>query len=123
MLQDFRWGCANWNPASILSLDISMRPVGSDTGGLHMPSVHYIVPETAVTTHYFAAIGRNVNIHHRHEDSRIINIALRAFTEEDEPMIRACQQLMGATDLMSLRPAILKTDSAAMQARRILDLD
>ncbi len=35
--------------------------------------------------------------------------------------MRACAELMGATDLLSLNPAILKPDASAIQARRILD--
>jgi Vanillate O-demethylase oxygenase C-terminal domain len=45
---------------------------------------------------------------------------MRAFTEEDQPMIHACQELMGTVDLFSLKPAILKTDTAAVKARRML---
>lgn len=89
-------------------------------GGVHMPSFHYIVPEPEFTTHYFAMIARDVKIDDPAEDERMIDYVMRAFTEEDEPMIRACQELMGTADLFSLKAAILKTDAPAVQARRMI---
>lgn len=110
-----------WAPGSNLNFDLALRPIGSGgKGGLHMPSYHYLVPETERTTHYFAAIARDVNINDTQEDERMIGLIYEAFTEEDAPMIRACQELMGTTDLMSLDPAVLQSDVAAMQVRRIL---
>jgi vanillate O-demethylase monooxygenase subunit len=35
-------------------------------------------------------------------------------------MLRACQSLMGTTDLFALDPVILKSDIAAIEARRTL---
>ena len=49
------------------------------------------------------------------------DLVRKAFTEEDEPMMQACQALMGTTDLMSLKPAILQTDAPGVQARRLLN--
>lgn len=110
-----------WRPASILQLDIWQRPLpGGSAEALNLPSVHYITPETDGTTHYFAAMSRNLKTGSSEEDERMRSIMVRAFTEEDEPMVRACQDLMGTTDLFALSPAILKTDVAAIQARRIL---
>ncbi len=110
-----------WRPCSNLELDIWQRP-HADGGAdpLNLASVHYLTPETDRSTHYFAAISRNLKIDCAEEDTRMRDFMMRAFTEEDEPMIRACQELMGTTDLFSLKPAILKTDIAAVQARRIL---
>jgi vanillate O-demethylase monooxygenase subunit len=71
-------------------------------------------------THYFFAMGRNVMIDDPEQTRLMAEFARRAFEEEDEPMIKACQSLMGTADLFSLRPAILKSDVAAIQARRAI---
>lgn len=110
-----------WRPASILDLDIRYSPPGGpETDGLHIPSVHFLAPETEHTTHYYYALARNVEISNTEIDEITAVMVKTAFADEDEPMIRACQELMGTTDLMSLNPAILQTDAAGVQARRIL---
>ena len=112
-----------WYPASNLIFDVKVWPgteVGRGPAALNLPSAHYIVPETETTAHYFVAISRDVKISDPVEDDHMIAIVLDAFVNEDEPMIRRCQELMGTTDLMALRPMILETDRAAILARRIL---
>lgn len=110
-----------WHPASTLELDIRMSPPDAPrTEGIHIPSLHYITPESETVTHYFYAMGRNVQIEDREQTRMMGEFARRAFEEEDEPMIKECQSLMGTTDLFSLRPAILQTDIAGVQARRLL---
>jgi Vanillate O-demethylase oxygenase C-terminal domain len=66
------------------------------------------------------AMGRNMMIDNAEMTQAMAQGARQAFEEEDEPMIRECQALMGTTDLMSLRPAILQTDIAGVHARRTL---
>jgi vanillate O-demethylase monooxygenase subunit len=111
-----------WRAPANLDLDVWQRPIGGGGAApLHMPSQHYLTPETQTVTHYFAAVGRNLKILDADEDARMSSTLTRAFVEEDEPMLRACQSLMGTTDLFSLDPCILKSDIAAIQARRILD--
>lgn len=110
-----------WRPASTLELDVHMSPVGAEkTEGLHLPSLHYLVPESADVTHYFFAMGRNVMIDDEKQTAFMGEMARRAFEEEDEPMIRECAALMGSHDLFALKPAILETDIAGVQARRML---
>jgi len=43
-----------------------------------------------------------------------------AFTNEDGPMMEACERYMGTTDLLSLKPAFLQVDPSAVRARRTL---
>jgi phenylpropionate dioxygenase-like ring-hydroxylating dioxygenase large terminal subunit len=110
-----------WRPGSTLNFDIAMHPENSGyQGGARYLQGHYLTPETEFSTHYWAVVGRNVDIHNTQEDEYEMRLFTQAFVEEDEPMIRACQQLMGTSDLMSLKPAVLKSDAAAIQARRIL---
>src|SRR5690606_41054442 len=110
-----------WQPASSMELDIFMTEPGEDKkAGVHVPTLHYLTPTGDGETHYFFAIGRNVMIDDDEQTRLMSHFARIAFEEEDEPMIRACQDLMGTSDLMSLRPAILRTDVAGVQARRVL---
>ena len=111
-----------WRAPATLDLVVSLKPFpGGQARALHMPSVHYLTPESETTTHYFAAIGRNQKLGDVEEDRRMIHFLEKAFVEEDEPMLRACQDLMGTTDLFALDPIILKSDAAAIQARRTIE--
>jgi phenylpropionate dioxygenase-like ring-hydroxylating dioxygenase large terminal subunit len=110
-----------WRPATTLELDVFMSPAGAPkTEGLHLPSLHYLTPETETTTHYFFRMGRNRAIEDANQSALQLQILERALVEEDAPMIRDCQELMETDDLFSLKPVILKQDVAAVQARRIM---
>jgi len=43
-----------------------------------------------------------------------------AFTQEDEPVLKAVQQRMAGRNFWDLKPVILKTDKAAILVRRTL---
>lgn len=109
-------------PPSSLMLDFRMNEVdGPMEEGLFLPTAHLLVPENERRTHYFYAMGRNAAIDDRGLDAIIAEVARKAFAEEDEPMIRECQEMMGGHDLFALKPAMLKTDVAAVRARLLLD--
>lgn len=104
-----------------LALDFRMNEVnGPIEEGLLMPSLHLVVPENETSTYYFYAMGRNVQLENQELTAFVGEMARRAFEDEDEPMIRACQEMMGTTDLFSLRPVVLRTDVAAVRARLLL---
>jgi vanillate O-demethylase monooxygenase subunit len=106
---------------SNLDLDFRMSEVnGPPDEGLLMPSLHLIVPVDERNSYYFYAMGRNVQLDNEELTAFTGEMARRAFEDEDEPMIRACQEMMGTTDLFSLRPVVLKTDVAAVRARHML---
>lgn len=111
-----------WEPASSLILDISMTLPGEPKGtGVVMPSAHLIVPETSGTCHYFYALSRNVELDD-HEKTAVMGEMTRyAFVEEDEPVVQDCFKMMDGQEFFSLEPAILETDVAGIQARRILN--
>lgn len=105
-----------------LVLDFRMNEVGGPIDeGVFLPTLHLIVPETEEHTHYFYAMGRNVQLDNDELSSITAKMARHAFEMEDEPMIRACQEMMGTTDLFALKPILLKTDVAAVRARILLD--
>ncbi len=110
-----------WRPACTLELDIRISPLrAAKEEGVHVPSLHYLVPESEAVTHYFFAMGRNVMLDMPQISEAMLKGARQAFEDEDEPMIKKCQDAMGTTDLLSLRPVILRTDIAGVQARRSL---
>ncbi len=45
---------------------------------------------------------------------------MQVFIDEDEPMIEAAQEALGEAEFWDARPAILKTDAAAIRCRRAL---
>lgn len=113
-------GHMRWDPPSILQLDTGMTGVGCpEEEGPSAPSIHLLTPETERTTHYFWSVSQNSNPDDAELTQAIYQGVERAFAEEDEPMITAVQEMMGTTDLMSLKPAMLRGDSAAIRARRV----
>lgn len=103
---------------SSLYLDFRMNEVdGPIDQGLFLPTLHMIVPENAHKTHYFYAMGRNVELENEELTAFVSELTRRTFVEEDEPMIQACQEMMGTHDLFALNPLMLKTDAAAIRAR------
>jgi len=110
-----------WDPPSNLLLDVGYTECGQPVSeGPSMPSAHLLTPETDRTTHYFWAAARD-SLRDDPELSEQIRAGIdSAFRNEDGPMIAACQERMGTTDLMSLQPLLLKSDSGAVNARRVL---
>ena len=110
-----------WDPPSLVLLDVGFTECGRpESEGASMPSAHIVTPETATSTHYFWATSRNT-----FRDDAALSEKIRigidaAFRLEDDPMIAACQERMGTTDLASLKPILLRTDAAAGLARRTL---
>ncbi|MGH7106386.1 MAG: hypothetical protein ACREFT_07745 [Acetobacteraceae bacterium] len=108
-----------WISASRSAISVAMagHPI---TEGPTMYVAHLLTPETERTTHYLWAAARN-SLRDDTQISEKIRAGIDdAFRNEDGPMIADCQQRMGTTDLMSLKPLLLKSDAAAVNARRVL---
>jgi phenylpropionate dioxygenase-like ring-hydroxylating dioxygenase large terminal subunit len=110
-----------WDAPSNLLLDVGFTECGRPPSeGATLWSAHLLTPETESSTHYFWAGARDTC----REDSVLgekIRVAISAaFVNEDGPMIAACQQRMGGLELMELGPLLLKSDAAAVSARRVL---
>jgi len=111
-----------WFPPSLLSFDVGSCLVGTpEMSGLCIPQVHLITPETALTSHYFFAVARNLKLEDASAGEKLFAALHKAFHDQDEPIIEAVQRSMGdMTDLDELNPVLLKTDSAPAMARRTL---
>jgi vanillate O-demethylase monooxygenase subunit len=84
-------------------------------------SLHLFTPETAHSTHYFFTGSLARDVADQELFDRFFAALTRAFMTEDKPMIDAQQAMLGDCDIMSLRPALLPIDKAAVLARRTLE--
>lgn len=106
-----------WEVPSLVFLSVEYY---SATGDWYIPSGHFLTPETATTTHYFLRSGQTVDKYNAQMTEAFKSGSLHIFATEDIPMIEAQQKNIGAIDLMDHHPAILRTDAAAVRARRVL---
>ncbi len=116
------WVDIRWDAPACMDLTLQVAEVGGsrDSVFARVPSLHVFTPETATSTHYFWAVGRDVR-----RDDVALSEQIRAgfahvFEAEDEPLIAAQQASMGTTDLWSLQPVLLAGDAGAVRARRVL---
>lgn len=111
-----------WIFPGTLRQRLAMTATGEDPDmGYVTRNVHLITPETASSTHYFWVHSRNRRIDDEQADERARAILTNAFLNEDEPMIRACQDYMGGEEFFSLQPLYLETDFAGTRCRRLLE--
>ncbi|EIF42817.1 vanillate monooxygenase [gamma proteobacterium BDW918] len=109
------------HPPSTFLMTFSLAECGGDIkAGQQVPSAHFIVPETETSCHYFYAISRNEKLEDNQITKNMLDILVKAFVEEDAPMIRDCQDGMRGEEFWALRPVVLETDVAAIQARRTI---
>ena len=86
-----------------------------------IPSGHFLTPETATTTHYLVRGGQSEQPGNADYTAGMREGVLNIFRAQDIPIVEAQQQFIGDDrDLMDLKPAIFKSDSGALRARRIL---
>jgi len=109
-----------WNPPALMQLKVAVVPMDDSKDMLVTPGIHLMTPETEETTHYFWSSTRDFRLED-HELHNAIQQGLEfAFTTQDAPMVLAQQEEMAGKDFWECRPAILKTDTAAVLARRTL---
>jgi phenylpropionate dioxygenase-like ring-hydroxylating dioxygenase large terminal subunit len=111
-----------WDAPAAMLLDVGFAPPGRPRSeGPSMPSAHLLTPETETTTHYFWIAARDTHVDNDVLGKQLAEGLEAAFSMEDSPMLVACQDRMGTTDLMSLKPVLLPTDAPALRARRVLE--
>lgn len=117
------WIEVEWQAPALMVLATATTVTGTpSTPHDEARTLHNMVPETATTTHYFYCSVRGF-LTDDAEFGTYIRTALRhAFENEDKPMIEAQQRRIGERDFWNLKPLLLKTDAAAVLARRKLEL-
>ena len=110
-----------WDPPSNLFLDTGITHAGRpESEGPSTPTSHLLTPETETSTHYHFAVARDRLLNDPDVSRFVLDGVSNAFANEDEPMIRWCQENMGTTDFDSLNPVLLAADAAPVLARRVL---
>jgi vanillate O-demethylase monooxygenase subunit len=117
-IADMRWTA----PANLV-LTTNVTTVDGDIANpvLRMPTTHFLTPATATTTHYLWAAARNVALDNAELSEGMKAGLIAAFKYEDEPMIAAIQQRMAVLGGDQSKRLLLKIDSGAVQARRVLE--
>jgi phenylpropionate dioxygenase-like ring-hydroxylating dioxygenase large terminal subunit len=111
-----------WRPPGLMVLSTTVVAAGSSPQPINERlTLHNVTPESGTTTHYFVCSTRRFAPGNADITAKIRAALMKAFVEEDKPMIEKQQARMGTADLWSLKPALLKTDSGAVWARRKLD--
>jgi len=110
-----------WDAPCLMLLDVGMTGIGQPPeAGMAAPSAHLLTPETETSTHYFWAFMRDTAREDAALSEKIRALGIQAFAMEDKPVIEAQQRNLGGAELMSLGPALLYPDAAAIRARRVL---
>jgi Phenylpropionate dioxygenase and related ring-hydroxylating dioxygenases, large terminal subunit len=115
-------GHTRWNAPGVLAVYSAFWKQGeSIERGVEVPSAHLLTPETETTTHYFWSSARTHDIDDREFDAKLVPVVKNIFETQDAPMLEAQQAYMGQeTDLLKLRPVVLKPDTAGLTMRRML---
>jgi len=116
-------GHSRWIVPGVLLVETAYWELGTEGRGYvaKMPSTHLLTPETEFSTHYIWASSRNFGPSDAASLQANADFVRTIFETQDGPMAEAQQRAMGReTDLLKLRPAILKADKAGVIARRLL---
>ncbi len=115
------WNDVRWDAPCSYYLQVGVTPVGQPREqGKFMHSAHLLTPVDANRLVYRYVLARNFAMDNRDITTGIEDLVRYAFTQEDEPVLKAVQQRMAGRDFWDLRPVILKTDKAAILVRRTL---
>ena len=110
-----------WQAPATLSFDFRTGEPGTPFEQMgNMPSLHAFTPETADTTHYLWATGRDFAVGDAEFSGAMRGALDYAFEHEDMPLIRDAHRLMAGRDFWDLQPLVLEGDGGGIRARRQL---
>ena len=110
-----------WQAPATLSFDFRTGEPGTPFEQMgNMPSLHAFTPETADTTHYLWATGRDFAVGDAEFSCAMRGALEYAFEHEDMPLIRDAHRLMAGRDFWDLQPLVLEGDGGGIRARRQL---
>ncbi len=116
------WANMRWDPPGVFWMDAGIVAAGgSKQDGRILSSVQIVVPSTQNRSYYFWKMYRNYKQAVPGLTEAIEGAVHQAFGGEDEPMIAAVQERMAGRDFWAMGPLLLPQDSAAVQARRIVE--
>ena len=115
-----QWLEMRWDPPGAMILTVAVTKAGEGrAAGYTMPGVHILTPETEHSTHYFwtGTLRAEDEIPMDAFRQNFVN----TFENEDKPMIESVAGEMGSeTDLLAMKPLLLRTDAGSVLARRVL---
>lgn len=110
-----------WHAPANMVLNVTVTPVDKAAGWqTSTQTLHLFTPETEQSTHYFYVGSLPRQTSDAQTADRFFTALSKAFLHEDKPMIDAQARMIGAADIMTLKPALLPPDKAAVLARRML---
>ena len=116
------WTEVVWSAPAVMVLGTAAKPEGVPrTDADEAYTLHCMTPESATRSHYFMCSTRRFLVDDEDFSAMLRATLTQAFENEDKPMLEKQQQRMGTDDLWALKPVLLGIDSAAVQARRLLD--
>ncbi len=116
------WIDERFDPPGALFIDSGVAPVGRPRSEGHLfVSSQFLTPETESSTHYFWQVSRDYGLNDAALTRIIETSVAKAFTEQDEPMVAACQRRMNGRGFWDMKPVLLPNDAGAIRARRLLD--
>ena len=114
------WTEVRWWPSGVMTLITGGTPAGQPrSAGMSAEAAHIMTPATQSSTHYFYSNTRSFATDNVAVTDNIARALRFAFEQQDKPMIEAQQANIGNTDLLSLHPALQRSDGPSTQARRI----
>jgi len=114
------WLDMHWQSPCNLLLDVAMPKAGQPKhSGVRFLSSQLVTPETRVSSHYYWVSSRNFFLGDDEYTRGWQKIVADAF-DQDAAVLSAQQARIGDNDLLDLKPVLLKSDQASVQARRIV---
>ncbi len=114
------WLETHWSPPGAMTLNVATTKTGDlRESGCSLPSTHILSPASEHETVYFWASA--IPVETPMDMEQFEAGFKKAFDEEDKPMIEAVAKAMdGETDLLAMKPLLLRADAGAVLARRVL---
>jgi phenylpropionate dioxygenase-like ring-hydroxylating dioxygenase large terminal subunit len=114
------WTEVQWWPSGVMTLITGGTPTGQPrSAGMDVQAVHIMTPATQSSTHYFYSNTRSFATDNVAVTQGIAKALRFAFEQQDKPMIEGQQARIGSAELLSLHPALQRSDGPSTQARRI----
>ena len=115
-----QWLEMRWDPPGSMYLEVAVTRTGQPReAGYTMPGVHILTPESDGSTLYFW-VG-SLHAEDQLPMDQFRENFVQTFEFEDKPMIEQVAVAMeGQTDLLAMKPLLLRSDVGAALARRVL---
>jgi vanillate O-demethylase monooxygenase subunit len=115
------WIQVRWSAPAVMTLATFAAPTGTARSPqLTALTLHNMTPESARSTHYFFCNTRPYLPDDAALTGMLRSALMKAFTDEDKPMLEKQQLRIGDEDFWALEPILLSVDAAAVLARRKL---